>query len=656
MKLIYRLLGITFLSLTLTITLFTFSYNSRAQGFNQVLVACGSHNDFIINQDSFIDREVVGIKSAWFGNFRNTPDYSTANIIGATISLSTELTFKTVSPTPNNIGSSTYRWILGDLPEYTTPDVKPQTGIDLINNAYPITFTPGFDVVRKADYNSFTDYGVQTLTLTITSHTDNNLVIYVLKPDKCDFKAKITSPISNEAQGYYLNENGTSLEIHRYGIKNGYTESFVIVTELSKKGFDIDYMPQIGISNVEVPAQGTARGDSFSYTLSGLGTWTWSATGTYDWNWSEINSKRVILNGSSRSYTTPITPETITPTQPHNEYIESVKTLQIDTTTTEVSWIISLIIVMVFYFAATLFNSTLKENYGTIREWVKKSTGFKPALNKTFAGRLENSYKRKSYLRLYLEGFLVIMVCSLIYSFIYPYFIDGLEKESVALFLALAVGITISTIGYDGIQVLVSRQRYKVISIIGMYWVVIPIAIIFTLISYYINFHPGLIFGFVGAFIVLTSSEKLDGRKQALLVIWGSLAVLLAVILAFFIRNLIQDQDNSSFGWILLENILVSIQVIGIEGLVFLFIPLKFMDGYKVLKWNRWVWLVTTIILTFIFCLVLFSNHYEELDKLITLVNQLNKEVSPYIMASISLVFSLGVWFFFKQRHKEISD
>ncbi len=246
-------------------------------------------------------------------------------------------------------------------------------------------------------------------------------------------------------------------------------------------------------------------------------------------------------------------------------------------------------------------------------------------------------------------------VCALIYWFLNPYFTNGLK--GISLYISLALGIAIVTLSYDGTQLLVSR-RAGVQGVIRVFPIAILIAIVCVALSRAIQFRPGLIFGFVGAYTAVTSSqmvlkseEEKDVKQRAVAILLGIGVVLIISLTAFFLRGLLYEtawREGDAWRY-LVEDILVAAFAIGLEGLVFSLVPMDFLDGKRVFTWNRRVWLIAVLLTTFIFYHIIINPD----DKLADAV----KDAKKYVMIALVILFliiSLGMWLYFKGRRKAL--
>ena len=273
----------------------------------------------------------------------------------------------------------------------------------------------------------------------------------------------------------------------------------------------------------------------------------------------------------------------------------------------------ALTFIFVFYFAATLFNSTIKANYETIRGWLSRASGlFKPLIGSVSrkTSKLKNM-RARGYLRIVLS----MLLCALIYCYLdsnFSYNLTGL-----ALFLSLALAIGIVTNCYQGGQSLFGRVRYGIRSRFNIYPIAILIAIAFVAFSRAINFHPGLIYGFVGGYVLFLGSmkavradERGEVRKAAIVVICGALLMTSVALLAFFLRAFIPQASEGARGfWVsLADGILAGVFVSGIQGLFFLLLPLTFLDGAKITAWKWWVWPFVMAPVVFIFYHIMINK------------------------------------------------
>jgi hypothetical protein len=302
----------------------------------------------------------------------------------------------------------------------------------------------------------------------------------------------------------------------------------------------------------------------------------------------------------------------------------------------------ALILVLIFYISATLFNSALRENYETIQGWlVRPFKRFSKSHN-------DNKRRaRKSMSRFLLEGFGAVFITALLYCLLDPYFTHGIS--GLMLFISIAVALAIVTFFYEGIQILFSKYRCGVPATLKIHPIALVLAVVFVIISRAVHFHPGLIFGFVGACVPLAASRHLNKRQHGISILGSTVFLTVVCILAFLLRTPVSEAmaGHESFGWVLLDMILTAIFVIGLEGLVFALLPLMFVDGERLVKWKKWVWLFVFTILVFLYYYIIINKDGGVVDAIGDLKVQM-----MFVITSVFLVFSIAVWLFFGLRHK----
>jgi hypothetical protein len=302
----------------------------------------------------------------------------------------------------------------------------------------------------------------------------------------------------------------------------------------------------------------------------------------------------------------------------------------------------ALILVLLFYIAATLFNSTLRENYETIHGWMVRPF-------KRFSKSHNDSKRRarKSVGRFLLEGFGAVFITALLYCFLDSYFTRGIS--GLMLFIAIAVALSIVTFFYEGVQILFSKYRFGVPATLKIHPIALVLAVVFVIISRAVHFHPGLIFGFVGACVPLVASRHLNKRQYGLSILSSTVLLTVVCILAFLLRTPVSEAmaGHESFGWVLLDMILAAIFVIGLEGLVFALLPLMFVDGERLAKWKKWAWLA-------VFTIVVFLYYYIIINKDGGLVDAIGdmKVQMMFVITGVFFVLSVVVWLFFGLWHK----
>jgi putative nucleotidyltransferase with HDIG domain len=317
-----------------------------------------------------------------------------------------------------------------------------------------------------------------------------------------------------------------------------------------------------------------------------------------------------------------------------------------DPETTVFSGIFAVIFVLVFYFAATLFNSTFKENYGMIHEWIGRVSRQLGSIDRNVREKTSGLPHFSGRMKIYLRAAAIVILSAILYSLIDPSF--GFNVKGLAFFVAMVVSVGIVTLAYEGVQVVLMTRRFSIPAGFKFFWMALIIAAICVGTSRAIDFHPGIIYGFVGAATVL-SVKRPDKRQESVAILLGTAVLLAAAICAFYMRGLTQNAaDRSDHFWVLLGNFILTITcVMGLEGLLFTLLPLPFMDGGKVAAWKWWVAVAALSLVVFFFVSIIVIKG--------NTLGEAASDVKMIVMAALMplcLVVSGGFWLYFWLRRR----
>ena len=691
----------------------------------------GTAYAYQVQGDSFTNSQVEGFMSWGSSIWPNVG----LPVTGITLSLDSPTNYDWATPTPAVTGPPQYRWSLGDIVPLQVGYYGKDISVGI--NQSPVIYSPGFDISSTADKTRFTTSSTQTLTLTVTARQPIPSLALAVEVSEDDYvNPTIIAPTTDETIDMGLSPDNRVLQI---SINNpSVNVPYVIEVKLNvvlKQGVTaLDFMPKVGACWNEMLQIGYSEdASSVSYSMQGVGKWTWNSTGSYSWGW-QANINRGVYFASYSSLAPGIISGRITNTGT-GEAIPGVRVEAIDTVTGQLATgsvtgpdgtysmelpqgdyfiqaspsksglpffdilysgvktaeeaepvhvgsgltasgidfilepikaaeaeesftgsvplpeqvstdpevigtnvLLTSFLVVLFYFAATLFNGTFKENYETIQAWSRR-----------FASRFRLSKPRsrppfgasRGSKRL-LEIALILLVTAAINSVVDPGF--GLNLNGLILFTAMIMTSIAATFGYDGVRVLVSRHGFHLPATIKAYPLAILLAIIFVSMSRLMAFYPGLIFGFVGAFAFLPSAVNPDTRQRSVGILWGILVVILMALSAFFLRQPLASMGEG-FWRSMLDTVLVAVFVGGLEGLLFGLLPLTFLDGGTLASWKKWVWLVVFAVVVFLF----FHTVVNQAEVLTGAVKDM-KVVVIFSLVAASAVLSLVFWAYFRMR------
>ena len=135
------------------------------------------------------------------------------------------------------------------------------------------------------------------------------------------------------------------------------------------------------------------------------------------------------------------------------------------------------------------------------------------------------------------------------------------------------------------------------------------VALVCVVISRVANFLPGYLFALMAAFQLgpeVDLPKAHQGRAQAVAAAW-LLVVSVVAWLVWIPVKAAAGGANPGFLVVLLSALLAGTFVAGIEGVLFGLLPLRFMDGEKVMAWHRVGWAVLFGLAAILFVHVLLN-------------------------------------------------
>jgi hypothetical protein len=306
---------------------------------------------------------------------------------------------------------------------------------------------------------------------------------------------------------------------------------------------------------------------------------------------------------------------------------------------------LTLLFVFLFGLTSEIFNSTIDEHREEIEAWWQRMLRgplliFAPVtkLDAAFDGLTE-----AGRLGAMAHGMGIVLVIGLVYGLLSPDF--GINQQSLILIASLMIGAGFVTyLNYGGKSLLI-RRRHNAHSVVRLYGTAVLVAIVCVLATRVIGFHPGIIYGFMASTVILTP-VALARRDEARLVLLPAAVLLLVSLVAWLLLIPVDAAgDNPGFGPTLLKAVLTIVFIGGLEGLLFNLLPIRYMDGAKVMAWSRPVWAIAFGLVTFLWWQLLLNRDRAYVDALT------QTSVGPVIAALIFFVLTTGaVWTFFRIR------
>lgn len=239
------------------------------------------------------------------------------------------------------------------------------------------------------------------------------------------------------------------------------------------------------------------------------------------------------------------------------------------------SALVSSLLLLLIAFPSELFNTTLEENYDEVRGWF----GLKPRAVATD----KKPYRDLRFLALITLG-------GVVYSFLSPDI--GFNTATLALVVGMTVALLVMALVFSVPADLLIHRRTGEWGSVNILPASIVVGAIFVAASRLLHFQPGYLYGVLAGLAFRSKLDK-NAAGQATAGNWGlGLAICLLAWVARVPVSSAAAQPHASAWLFGLEACLAAIFLIGVESLAVAMLPMRFLDGRKVLDWSRVVWAV----------------------------------------------------------------
>jgi hypothetical protein len=292
---------------------------------------------------------------------------------------------------------------------------------------------------------------------------------------------------------------------------------------------------------------------------------------------------------------------------------------------------VALLLLLIIGFAGELFNNTVENNYSVIAAWFSKGP----------LGRAGAWFGRNQRGRVLI----FIALTALVSAFVDPTF--GPDMHGLAELLGFLVGLVVVLASIKLPPMLAHRRKTGELGRLRPLPWALVIAALFVLVSRIGNLQPGYLYGIVlGAIFGTEVSGEEEGRET----FYGSVWTLAAAVVAWLGLSWVRTVGfaEGSFEVTLASTAFAAILVAGLEATAFGLMPLRFMPGYAIYKWNRLGWAVLFGLSVFAFIHILIGP-----------TSGYVSDLSPAAFVAALGVFaafgalSIGTWLYFRFRRAE---
>jgi hypothetical protein len=302
---------------------------------------------------------------------------------------------------------------------------------------------------------------------------------------------------------------------------------------------------------------------------------------------------------------------------------------------------LALVTLLILILTAVIFNETLEENEQRVHGIIRNVAAPFAGIFSAGSGAVSGFGNLPGWMRAIVPTLLALALAAALYGLEEPG--SGFNQKSLVLFLSYLVAFTLITYSWDGAQALACRY-FGVPAVVRVFPVGVVVAIIAVALTRITGFQPGLMYGFVAANAIIQPARLTDdqeGKKT----LFASVALLSLCAVAWVLVDPLRTvaEDHSSFWAAVPEGIAVGLFVAGLEGLFFQMIPIEFLDGRKLWKWNKVAWFAISLVSGFLFWEALINDDQRSLSAV-----EQTKTIIALVVVLSCLASTIALWMFFK--------
>ncbi|HVF06447.1 MAG TPA: FGLLP motif-containing membrane protein [Frankiaceae bacterium] len=256
---------------------------------------------------------------------------------------------------------------------------------------------------------------------------------------------------------------------------------------------------------------------------------------------------------------------------------------------------IAVLLVLLVGFPAELFNSTVHENGDRIRRALARVTGRLPR------GRALPTP--------------VVLTAFTVVAATLTAFADrgaGLDRPTLVALAGLLVAIPVTLLAFEVPVELWCRRGGSTRAALRVLPAALLVAAVLSLASRLAGFEPAYVYGLVAGYAVL-AGRTLTSERAGQAVLVGT-ASLLGVSMLAWAAWLSLGEPEGTLAAELTDSALAGVALVGVEGLVFALLPVRFLDGEALWQWGRRRWAVAYGIVAFVFVHLLLASRTERVD------------------------------------------
>jgi hypothetical protein len=235
------------------------------------------------------------------------------------------------------------------------------------------------------------------------------------------------------------------------------------------------------------------------------------------------------------------------------------------------------LLMLLLVFPAELFNATLEEHYDEVTRWLRGPRSVLERVTSSLSGRGR------------WFGFVVVTAATaVLYAFLDPD--AGFDTATIAFVLGVTGAIAAAVLIAAWAARRYAADHGGADGSLRVYPAALLVALVCVVISRLADFQPGYLYGIVAGFVFVAElSRAHDGRAAAFAAVVGLVASVAAWFAWVPVRDAVDGADPNAAA-LVLDALLATMFVGGLQALVFGFVPIRFLPGAKVWAWSKPAW------------------------------------------------------------------
>jgi len=267
-------------------------------------------------------------------------------------------------------------------------------------------------------------------------------------------------------------------------------------------------------------------------------------------------------------------------------------------TTVAVTGGIAIAFLLLVAFPSELLEDTIRENYDRAFGWLAPVRRRIDHLRGRVGRMVRNPWAGIG---------LSVVATSVILGFSNPSF--GFTGASVRLLFGMLISVAVVNIGISLLVLRVAKQEYGDAGYIRPMPAALLIVALSVLVSRIAEISPGFLFGVV---MGVAYARELKLVQEAKLALLGAAFTIGAGILAWLGFSALRAAGGSGFWYELSLETLVAITLEAVGTMIIAMLPLSFLDGKTIFRWNKWAWAGIYLLTVVVFAVIVMpiSNNW----------------------------------------------